>query len=833
MNQLTEIVPHVNQQAANTAAPFKTVQKRNGALAPWDDGRILRAISLAIFAAKHPGKENVHRLDATVDFGLTSADIARARQIAQTVIERLAEQHGVSTIPSVEGIQNMIEIVVLDEGLLDVARAFILYRQGQNQKRPVVHVANGLQEYIGTSRYCRYSPILNRREVWEEASDRVRDMHIRRFSPKFGEASDEKVAATVKALLDSGTISAEAVADAGGFASLSEEIHRAFHLVSEKKVLPSMRSLQFGGPAIEQANARMFNCSFSTVDRVEFFREYFYLLLCGCGVGFSVQKPHIAKLPTLAPRSAEIELEVEHFVVPDTIEGWSDALHKLLDSYFRGYKVEFSYHLIRRRGSVLKTSGGRAPGHIPLKRALDKAELILAKAAGRSLRPIEVYDILMHTAKAVLSGGIRRSATICLFSADDDEMMNAKTGNWFEENEQRSASNNSAVLIRNEVTRAQFDRLFAAQKAFGEPGFYFADSPDVGSNPCVEIGLNPYLVVTPREIEKLQRYGYDAHLETGDKLTGFQMCNLSTLAGGAVKTPEDFFRFAHAAAVIGTLQADYTDIPYLGPVTRVLNEREALIGVSICGVLDNPEILLNSEVLRRGAAVVKATNAVIATLIGINRAARTTCVKPEGTSSLVLNSGSGIHPHHARRYLRHVQASTADAVFKHFQASNPHMAEPSVYDPNGATAVIAFPVEGPANGIYVDDIDALRFLSIVKQVQDAWVVTGRAYSTYSDIQHNVSNTVNVAPEEWDAVAEFIFENRYSFTGISLLPKSGDNIYQQAPRMAVKTDDDIRKWNSLTYRPVDYRAMPDEQDVTAGSKHRGAAVACSGGACELV
>jgi len=685
---------------------------------------------------------------------------------------------------------------------------------------------------VAVSRYCRYDEKLGRREDWDEAVARVRDMHLRRFDSRFAGATPDRVAEVAKGLVERGIITEKSVKDMGGFGSLRDEIFGAFQEVTDKHVLPSMRSLQFGGIAIEQANARMFNCSFSPCNRQTFFKEYFYLLLCGCGVGFSVQKQHVAQLPALASRKDEIEMEVEHYAIADSIEGWADALDKLMDSYVKGYKVEFAYNLIRRRGAVLKTSGGKAPGHLPLKRALDKSEAILARATGRHLLPIEVYDILMHTAKAVLSGGIRRSATICLFSHDDDAMMTAKSGNWFLDNEQRSASNNSAILVRNEVTREQFETLYKTQKEFGEPGFYFTDDKDVGSNPCVEIGLNPCLIVTAKEIAKLRDYGYTGELNEGDKLWGYQMCNLTTMAGSAAKTPEAFFKLARAASLIGTLQADYTDMPYLGPITRVLNEREALIGVSICGILDNPNVLLDAAVLKRGAEVVKATNAIVAELIGINRAARTTCVKPEGTSSLVLNCGSGIHPHHARRYIRHVQANTADGVYKWFKQHNPHMTDLSVYDPNKATAVIRFPQEGPANGIYRDDLTALTFLDYVKRVQENWVMPGRAYSTFSDVHHNVSNTVVVGDDEWDRVADFIWENRHAFTGISLL-KRDDKVYAQAPRMSLTTDDDVKLWNRLRYTPVPYKEIPDERDVTAGSAHRGAAMACQGGACELV
>lgn len=804
------------------------VVKRDGRKVAYDESRIARAIALATFATRN-GPTNPFYTSPDERYGLSVEEWEPVRAIAKSVGQAIREHVGDNGEPTVEEVQDQVELALLQAGMFDVAKHFISYRIQQTQLRPIVHGEVGLQEYIAISRYCRFSEALGRREVWSEAIDRVFGMHAARFDSRLL----DNLETAKQVLVQQGAISKEVAADMGSFGVLAKEISAAFDLVKEKKVLPSMRSLQFGGQAIEAHEARIFNCTASPVNRIAFFREYFYLLLSGAGCGFSVQKHHVAMLPPLAQRPTdEVELEVRHYTIGDSIEGWALALEELLTSYIEGYKVEFSYKEIRARGKLLKTSGGRAPGHLPLKKALIVIESILANAAGRHMRPIEVYDICMHAAKAVLSGGIRRSATICLFSPDDEEMMSAKTGNWFDTNPQRSASNNSAVIIREQVTRDQFNRLFECQKQFGEPGFFFvnASDPNVLTNPCCEIALNPRLVVTAREIPKLRAYGYEGPLEEGMELWGFQMCNLTTISGASAKTAEDFFRLVRAAATIGTLQASYTNIPFLGPVTRVINEREALIGVSICGVLDNPGVLLDPSILRRGAEVVKAVNAVVAAAIGINRAARTTCVKPEGTSALVLNAGSGIHPHHARRYFRRVQASTADRIYQAFRNANPNMTECSVY--GQGTDVITFPVEAPAQALLKDDVPALRLLSYVKLVQENWVMAGRALTSYTDAHHNVSNTITVLPEEWNDVADFIWNHQGYFTGVSLLSATGDKAYKQAPREEVKTQEDIRRWNSLRYTPVDY-TKADQEDHTAGSEHRGAAVACAGGACELV
>ncbi|MEO6996343.1 MAG: recombinase, partial [Lacunisphaera sp.] len=682
------------------------------------------------------------------------------------------------------------------------------------------HGDNGLSDYIAMAKYARYKTDLGRRETFAEAVERVATMH-RDF---FAERLNLRIVPPADLSAENGLFLAKCLTGE----TLGEAITRAFGAVAEKRVLPSMRSLQFGGAAVLGNHARLFNCSFSLADRVEFFREYFFLLLAGTGCGFSVQRQHVGRLPALPVRGEEMDLEIVHHEVGDTIEGWSDALHLLLRSHLERFKVEFNYSKIRPRGAPLVTAGGKAPGHVPLKRALNQVEAILSGASGRKLRSIEVYDICMFIARAVLSGGIRRSATICLFSPDDDEMMTAKTGNWFEHNPQRSASNNSAVIPRNQSDDTFFRKLFNAQKEFGEPGFYFSDHPDHGCNPCCEIGLHP-VIEQPFDETGLRALGYTGSLGEDVRLSGWQMCNLSTINGAALVTADDFYVACVHAAVIGTLQAAYTNMPYLGPVTRYLNEHDALLGVSICGFMDNPEILFDPAILERGAALCRAANAAVAAIIGINPAARVTCVKPEGTASLLLGAGSGIHPHHARHYFRRVQANRHDAIYRHFLASNPHLTERSVYRPD-TDDVLTFAVEAPEHAILREDVDAVGFLHFVQLVQRHWVRPGGAAVTRSPgLHHNVSNTCTVKPSEWDAVADFIWEHRENFTGVSLLAEEGDKRYAQAPREGVSSEADILKWNGLEYHAVDYTTLREHKDETALKE----VAACAGGACEIV
>lgn len=817
----------LNDPAAQPVSPLlgRQVTKRDGTVAPWDSGRITRAIALAYFNVAHGTSENPHRNDPDGCFGLDEETFERAQQLTG-MVERAALHRFPADKPvSIDDVQNLVETCIAMVGDWEVARSYVVYRTLRQELRPRRHEANGLQDFIAVSRYARYRPDLGRREVWSECAERVRNMHLRMFAPRATALPRHGV---VQALQKSGELAEDFESRFGRFASLTDEIWTAFELVKERKILPSMRSIQFGGPAIEAAHARLYNCSFSYADRPDFFKEAFYLLLCGTGVGFSVQKHHVEKLPPFPVRGEEMELPVKHVTVGDTIEGWSDAIGALVDSFYENSCAEFNFSQVRPRGSPLRTAGGRAPGHLPLKRGIENVSRILRGASGRQLRPIEVYDIIMHLAQAVLSGGVRRSATICLFSPDDAEMANAKTGNWFETSPQRAFSNNSALLDRATATKETFLNLFERQKEFGEPGFYFSANKDYGANPCVEIGLHPRIVVNNDDIPQLRRLGYRGEVAPGDTLSGWQMCNLSTINGAAPKDRGEFLHLCKYAALLGTLQAAYTDIPYLGAVTRWINQREALLGVSICGILDNPELLLDPATLEAGAEMVRGANALYADVLGIRRAARTTCVKPEGTASLLLGTGSGIHPHHARRYFRRVQVNRIDPVYRFFRIVNSHMTEKSAYN-QSTDDVVTFPVEAPEHAICRRELSATRFLDYVKLVQRHWVEAGRAFDTFSPgLHHNVSNTVTVSDTEWEEVAAFVWDNREHFTGIALLTDVGDKTYLQAPREEITTPEDVRRWNALVYQPVDFSQMRETADSTALRQE----LACAGGTCDL-
>ena len=554
----------------------------------------------------------------------------------------------------------------------------------------------------------------------------------------------------------------------------------------KKKVLGSQRGLQFGGDPILKRHAKIYNCTSSYCDRLRFFQECFWLLLCGSGTGFSVQKHHVAKLPSLEHDIPDNNEGIK-YIIEDSIEGWADALGVLLSSYFskpieefKMYKnsyVVFDYSNIRPKGSDLSSGVGKAPGFEPLQNGLEKIRSLLDRCISngqKKLRPIDAYDIVMHSSDAVLSGGVRRSASLALFSADDEEMAKAKTGNWYVENPQRARSNNSALLLKNETTLEEFETLMESVKEFGEPGFIWSDSTEMTFNPCVEVGMWP------------------VDEESGK--SGWQGCNLTTINCSSIEDENDFYERCRAAAIIGTLQAGFTKLDYLGEISKKIFERESLLGVSLTGTMEKHDLVLSEKVLKNGAKVAVDTNKEFAQKIGINQAARVTCLKPEGTSSSMLGTSSGIHPHHAKRYIRHVQANILEAPYQHFKKVNPQACERSSWSANNTDEVIKFPIEVPDGAKTKNQLPAIEMLKVVKDTQKYWVNSGKNKSlcTQEYLSHNVSNTVTVKPDEWDDVTKYIYDNRKYFAGISLIPQSGDKDYPQAPFTTVYTSREIVK-----------------------------------------
>ena len=573
------------------------------------------------------------------------------------------------------------------------------------------------------------------------------------------------------------------------FPHMEKEIRETYVYVYKKQVLPSMRSMQFAGKPIEISPNRIYNCAFAPIDDWRVFSEIMFLLLGGTGVGYSVQKHHVDVLPEIRKPNKE---RGRRWLVADSIEGWADAVKVLVKSYFfGGSKIEFDFSDIRPKGARLVTSGGKAPGPQPLKECLIKLEGILdSKEDGQKLKPIEVHDIVCHIADAVLAGGIRRAALISLFSATDEEMIGCKSGAWWETNPQRGRANNSAVLMRHKITKDYFMDLWKRIEASGagEPGIYLSNDKDWGTNPCCEIALRP-----------------------------FQFCNLTEVNVSNVVSQEDYEDRVKAASFIGTLQAGYTNFHYLRPIWQRTTEKDALIGISMTGIGSGAVLGLN---MKSAAKVVKEENKRVAELLHINPSARTTTVKPAGTTSLTLGTSSGIHAWHNDYYIRRVRVGKNEAIYSHLAVNHPELVEDEYFRPHD-TAVIGIPQKAPEGSILRNE-SPIQLLERVKKVQQEWIKPGHRNGNNA---HNVSATISIREHEWPAVGEWMWENKEYYNGLSVLPYDGGT-YIQAPFSDCTKEEYEKLMKSLN--DVDLSKIVELDDETDLSGE----VACAGGACEI-
>jgi ribonucleoside-diphosphate reductase alpha chain len=605
-------------------------------------------------------------------------------------------------------------------------------------------------------KYAKYLPELNRRETFDEIINRNRDMHLKKYP------------------------------------QLTEQINFYYeNFVRTKKVLPSMRSLQFGGRPIEINPTRIYNCCYLPIDSVDSFGEIMFLLLSGTGVGYSVQNHHVDKLPEIRKPNSNRK---KRFLIGDSIEGWADAIKVLMKSYFGKHSSTpvFDFSDIRSKGTKLITSGGKAPGPGPLRECLVKIQNILdEKEDGDKLHSIEVHDIVCHLADAVLAGGIRRAALISLFNADNNAMLSSKAGAWWEKNPQRGRANNSAVLLRHKIGKEFFMNLWQRVEASnsGEPGVFLSNDKDYGTNPCAEIALRPY-----------------------------QFCNLCEINASTVETQEDLNQRAEAAAFIGTLQAGYVDFHYLRDIWKRTTEKDALIGVGMTGIVDGNVLNLDlSEATRK----VIEKNKEIAEIIGINPAARTTTVKPSGTSSLVLGTASGVHARHNDYYIRRIRVGKDEAIYKYLSKNHPKLVEDEYFRPE-TIAVISVPQKSPDNAKLRTE-SALETLERVKKIYTQWIVPGHIKGENT---HNVSCTISLKPEEWGQVGEWMWENKNNYTAVSVLPYDGGS-YIQAPF----EDCTKEKYEEmmLSLNNIDLRLVNENEDNTDLQGE----LACASGQCEII
>jgi len=601
-------------------------------------------------------------------------------------------------------------------------------------------------------KYARYLPAAQRRETWEEMITRNQNMHIENF-PK-----------------------------------LTNEIKNAYKLVYDKKVLPSMRSLQFAGAAIKQTPSRIYNCAYLPIDDYRAFSEVMFLLLGGTGVGYSVQRHHVENLPSIT-----IPTKRRRYLVGDSIEGWADCIKMLMKAYFCGRPdPEFDFSGIRAKGALLVTSGGKAPGPEPLKDCVHNIKRILdRKENGDQLSTLEVHDIICWIADAVLSGGIRRSATISLFSIDDQEMLQSKFGDWWETEPQRARANNSAVVVRHRVRKKDFFAIWEKVKesGAGEPGVYFTNDSEWGTNPCAEIALRP-----------------------------FQFCNLCEVNVSDVETQQELNDRVVAATLIGTLQASYTNFHYLRDVWRRTTEKDALLGVGMTGIGSGHVQLFDLEATSKLAV---ETNKYYATEIGVNPAARITTVKPSGTTSCVLGTSSGVHAWHNDYYIRRMRVGKNEAIYTYLTLRHPELVEDDFFKPE-TQAVISIPQRAPNDGILRHET-SLELLERVKDIYNRWIVPGHQQGNNT---HNVSCTVSVREEEWEEVGKWMWQNREYYNGISVLPFFGGS-YKQAPFEDI--DKETFEGMFVKLKEVNLSNVVEVIDNTNLTGE----LACAGVSCEII
>ena len=622
------------------------------------------------------------------------------------------------------------------------------------------------QTFIATSRYARWLEDEGRRETWGETVDRYVDNIL---TPKAGDDSYTK-----------------SIRDA----------------ILNLEVMPSMRALMTAGPALDRDNTAGYNCSYLPVDDPKSFDEAMFILLCGTGVGFSVERQYVKKLPDVPDNLFQSDTTV---IVKDSKEGWAKSLRQVVALLYSGEIPKWDVSKVRPAGAKLKTFGGRASGPAPLVDLFNFVIRVFANAKGRKLSSIECHDIMCKIGEVVVVGGVRRSAMISLSNLSDDRMRHAKSGSWWENDPQRALANNS-VSYTEKPDAVSFMREWTSlvESGSGERGIFNRQASvaqskkngrrdpnhEFGTNPCSEIILRPY-----------------------------QFCNLTEVVVRATDTVDTLERKVRLATILGTIQSSYTKFPYLRKVWQNNTEEERLLGVSLTGIMDNPLMTTSNngleKILEHLKSIAVATNAEWAERLGIPASAAITCVKPSGTVSQLVDSSSGIHARHSEYYIRTVRGDNKDPLTQ-FMKDQGIPNEPDVFKPD-QTTVFSFPMKAPAGATVTSDLSAIDQLKMWLAYQRSWC------------EHKPSVTINVKSDEWFSVGAFVYENFDEMSGVSFLPYN-EHTYQQAPYQEVGKSDyemllscmpDSIDWSKLSEYEV--------EDNTAGSQ----TLACSGDSCEIV
>lgn len=750
----------------NVAKLFKKTRKRDGSVVSFEISRIARAVSNAMKSTDEGTEFDAHR-------------------IAEKVVLHLSKTHikDKNYVPTVEEIQDTVERELIWEDFAGTAKAYILYRQKHREMREaskdvpdrVKHLYeesskyfhNQLAEFVYYRTYSRWIDAEGRRETWIETVDRYVDFMKENLGSKLTD----------------------------------KEYSEVRQYILEQRSMPSMRLLQFAGKAARETNVCAYNCSFVAPSTFQDFGEIMYVLMCGTGLGFSVESKNVQKLPQIKEQTGE---KLPLYVIADSREGWSDALIHGITAWYEGKDVDFDFGAIRPAGARLKTFGGRASGPDPLRSVLDFARTLILKKQGRRLSNLDVHDLVCKIGEVVLAGGVRRSALISLSDLDDEQIRDAKKGQFFLTEPQRSMANNSAVYERKPSNEEFLDEWVALMKSgSGERGIFNRGSlaktmperrmkvlggylGNIGVNPCGEILLQSK-----------------------------QFCNLSEVVVRADDTLDTLKKKTRIATILGTYQSTLTNFKYLSKEWKEHCEAERLLGVSITGQWDNA-LVRKKETLKMMRDEATKTNKIYAKRFGVNMSTAITCVKPSGTLSQLVNSASGMHPRHAEYYIRRVRIAGTDPLFKALKdqgvSYHPEVGQTMA---DAHTFVFEFPVEAPKGSIVKNDLTAFEQLEHWKVVKE----------NFTD--HNPSVTVSVGDGEWLDVAHWVYKHWDIVGGLSFLPRD-NHVYRLAPYEAI----DKKRFDEMTARlgKMDFSRLVlfEIEDATEVKKE----LACVAGVCEI-